>query len=103
MGAAGAGGTRSDESRDADLDLRRRRARYRAWHRGTREMDLVMGPFADAALSGMDERDLAAFEALLEVADGELYRWVTGGKPAPEHDTVLLRRLLAFRPGRTPE
>ena len=35
-----------------DIAIRRRRLRYRAWHRGTKEMDLVLGPFADAHLEG---------------------------------------------------
>lgn len=101
MGAGGADRSRSDEgaSADIDLDLRRRRARYRAWHRGTREMDLILGPFADAALPDMGEGDLAAFEALLEVPDGDLYLWVTGGAPPAEHDGQLLRRLREFHEG----
>ena len=50
----------------AGLDVRRRRVLFRAWRRGLREMDLVMGRFADVNLPGMDEADLSEFERLLE-------------------------------------
>jgi antitoxin CptB len=65
--------TRSSEG----LDERRRRLLYRTWHRGTREMDLIMGCFADAEIGTMSEADVAELERLSEVADGELYAWVS--------------------------
>lgn len=102
MSGAGFGVPRENEdaSARADLDLRRRRARYRAWHRGTREMDLIMGPFADAALPGMDESHLDTFEALIQAPDGDLYRWIAGDERAPgEYETPLLDRLRAFHAG----
>ena len=66
----------------ADLDPRRRRALFRAWHRGTREMDLLLGPFADAHIAPLGDHDLADFEALMEVPDDELYTWIVGRVPA---------------------
>jgi antitoxin CptB len=85
-----------------DLDPRRRRALVRSWRRGTREMDLVLGEFADAEIDRLNDQELAAYEALLDVADAELFQWITGEKPVPEvHDTPLLRRLVASR--RLPE
>lgn len=79
------------------LDLRRRRLRFRAWHRGMREVDLLLGRFADASLATLDETDLASFEALLEVPDRQVLAWVTGESNVPaEADSQLLRRLLAF-------
>ena len=62
------------------LDPRRRRALFRAWHRGTREMDLLLGRFADAHIADLSERDLADFEALMEVPDRRLFAWVTGAR-----------------------
>ena len=59
-----------------DLDIRRRRAAFRASHRGTKEMDLMMGRYADARLAGMDEAALAHFEALIEEPDPLLQRWL---------------------------
>jgi antitoxin CptB len=80
-----------------DLDLRRRRARYRAWHRGIREMDLIMGAFADAEAATMSASDLAVFERLLEVPDPDIYAWITGEAEVPrDYDGPLFQRLVAF-------
>jgi antitoxin CptB len=85
------------------LDLRRRRARYRAWHRGMREMDLIMGPFADAQVAAMGEADLDAFERLIEVPDRDLYGWIIGDDAAPEdYDTAVFRRLKRFHASKAP-
>ena len=81
----------------ADLDPRRRRTLFRAWHRGIREMDLIMGRFADAEIGVMSDADLDLFEALIEVPDRDLFRWLVGEEPAPaNYDTALFRRLKAF-------
>ena len=81
----------------ADLDVRRRRVLFRAWHRGTREMDVLMGRFADAQIGTMSEVDLAEFERLIEASDRDLFRWLTGEDEVPPHyDTALFRRLRAF-------
>ncbi|WP_309084535.1 succinate dehydrogenase assembly factor 2 [Chelativorans sp.] len=80
----------------ADLDPRRRRVLMRAWRRGMREMDLVLGGFADAHIDALSDRELAEFEALLDVPDATLLHWVTGEKPPAEpHDTLLLKRIRA--------
>ena len=55
-----------------DIDSRRRRAAYRANHRGTKEMDWVLGRYADAALAGMSAETLALFEQLLTLPDPDL-------------------------------
>jgi len=91
------GTTRSSEG----LDARRRKLLFRAWHRGMREMDLIMGRFADAAIGQLSEDELAEFEALIEVPDRQLLAWVTGEADAPtEYDTALFRRLCDFNHGR---
>lgn len=59
-----------------DLDTRRRRALYRASHRGTKEMDLLMGPFAEARLQHMDETLLLCFERLLAEEDPDIQSWI---------------------------
>jgi antitoxin CptB len=59
-----------------DLDLRRRRASYRAAHRGTKEMDALVGRYADAKLPHLDGEDLHRFEELLAVADPTLQAWI---------------------------
>ena len=81
----------------AGLDVRRRRILFRAWHRGIREMDLLMGRFADAEIATMPEPDLDEFERLIEVPDRDLFRWITGEGEAPSnYDTAVFRRLKAF-------
>ncbi|MGW9328908.1 FAD assembly factor SdhE [Bosea sp. NPDC055594] len=87
------GSTRSS----ADLDPRRRKILFRAWHRGMRETDLIMGRFADAEIGGLSEADLDEFERLIEVLDRDLLSWITGEAEVPEnYDSVLFRRLKAF-------
>ena len=81
----------------ADLDVRRRKILFRAWHRGTREMDLLMGRFANAALAGMSEAELDEFERLIDVPDPDLFGWIIGEADAPAaYDTPVLRQLKAF-------
>ena len=83
------------------LDARRRRLLFRAWHRGMREMDLIMGKFADAEIGEMSEADLDVFEQLSDVPDPELYDWIANNTEVPQqHDTALLKRLRAFHHGK---
>ncbi len=78
----------------ATLDERRRRILFRAWRRGVREMDLVMGRFADAYLPAMSEAELGEFERLLDVPDPQALAWIIGGEPPPrEFDTPLFAGL----------
>ncbi len=78
----------------AGLDARRRRILFRAWRRGMREMDLVMGHFADAELPAMSAAELDEFERLLDAPDPALLAWITGEEPTPaDYDTPLLARL----------
>jgi len=80
----------------AGLDARRRRVLFRARRRGLREMDLVLGQFADMNLTTMGEADLDEFERLLDAPDPQVLAWITGEEaPPPDFDTPLLRRLRA--------
>ena len=79
-------------------DPRRKRALFRAWHRGTREMDLVMGRFADREIWNLSERDLAEFERLLDLPEADVFGWVSGQLSPPAGiDPGLLARLGEFR------
>jgi antitoxin CptB len=79
------------------LDERRRKLLFRAWRRGVREMDLIVGRFADVYIDKFDEPSLDQFERLIEVPNAELYAWVTGDETAPaEHDSAVLRALIGF-------
>jgi antitoxin CptB len=81
-----------------DETNRRQRLRFRSWHRGTREMDLLMGSFADAHIATFAPENLARYEAILELADPDLYSWITGAAPVPpEHDNEVMRLLCAHR------
>jgi antitoxin CptB len=85
-------------STEDPTDIRRKRLLFRAWHRGTREADLILGSFAEKHLRGFDDRDLDDFAALLEVTDADLFDWISGrARPPPEHDTDVTRLLLAFQ------
>lgn len=87
------GTTRTTEG----LDPARRRALYRSWRRGTREMDLLMGRFADAEIDRFDDVEFGQFEALIEVPDRDLFAWISGAAETPaDYDTEILRRLKAF-------
>ena len=81
-----------------ELSMRRRRLRYRAWHRGTKEMDLVLGPFCDAHLPGYDMPELDRLEALMDEEDTDLLKWVMGQEPVPPGaDAELLSTIIAYR------
>lgn len=85
------------ELSSASLSPERRRALYRAWHRGTREMDLLLGRFADMRLAALSQEDFAAFEALMEAQDREVFAWLTDAAPVPDnYNTGLYRSLKAF-------
>jgi antitoxin CptB len=80
------------------MDDRRKMLRFRAWRRGFREIDLILGRFADRKLAELDAAGLDAFERLLEAPDQEVYDWITGQAQAPpEHDTPTLALIRAFR------
>lgn len=73
-------------------ETRLKRLRIRSWRRGTKEMDLLLGPFADAVLPTLEGPALDAFEALLNENDRDLYAWISGAAPmAAEHSEALGR------------
>jgi antitoxin CptB len=80
-----------------DLDPRRRRVLFRAWHRGTREMDLLLGRFADATIADLSDAELDVFEQLMEVPDRDLFSWITGTAETPKNwSGPVLDRIVAF-------
>ncbi|MGB8578147.1 MAG: succinate dehydrogenase assembly factor 2 [Pseudolabrys sp.] len=82
------------------LDPRRRRLLFRCWHRGIREMDLVLGRFADAQLASLADRELDELERWLDVPDQQIFAWVNGMEPVPaNYETALFRRLRDFHNG----
>ena len=80
-----------------DIETRRKRLRFRSWHRGTKELDLLLGGFADSELGAMDTPELDLYEALLEVPEPALYAWLSRqAAPPPDYDHEVMRRLIAF-------
>jgi antitoxin CptB len=82
-------------------DETKKRLSYRAWHRGTKEMDLILGRFADKRLESLSPEELKHFERLISYPDTQLYLWITGREPIPvEADSPLLQeiRMSATKP-----
>lgn len=86
------------------LDTRRRRILFRATHRGMQETDRLVGGFVTARVAGFSEDELAAIERILELVDADLADWLLGRTPVPpEHDTPMLRRMLAAAHAGSPD
>mgnify|MGYP000888424354 FL=1 len=82
------------------MDARLKRMRMRSWRRGTKEMDLILGPWADERLAGMDAAALDLCDLLLEENDQDLYPWVSGAQPCPAQYLDLLSEISAFAKAR---
>ena len=80
------------------MNERKRKLKFRAQRRGFREMDLIMGQFADAHIAAMSDAELDEFERLLATPDWDVYAWIIGNKPVPPNYTgPVLDQLLGFR------
>lgn len=89
-----------NEPQPTDPEIRKRRLLFRAWHRGTREMDLLLGRFADSEIGQLSDGEIAAFEKLLDAPEPDIYHWIMDTMPAPgEYDAALLRRIRQFHLG----
>jgi antitoxin CptB len=83
----------------ADLDPRRRRILYRCWHRGIREMDLVLGQFAEDHIATLSEDQLDELENIMAEEDQDLVQMVTGSLAVPEKfQTPLFEKITSYRP-----
>lgn len=79
-------------------EARLKKLKFRAWRRGFREADLILGPFADQHVAGFSPDLLDEFERLLEAPDQDLYAWITDRSPTPpEWDGELMARIKQFR------
>lgn len=80
---------------------RLRRLRFRSAHRGSRELDIMFGRFADTWLTRLSEAQLDRYEDLLNVEDPRIYGWLIGSEtPPPEydHDVFALLRQASMAP-----
>jgi antitoxin CptB len=82
---------------DGTREIRLKRLRIRSWRRGTREMDLILGRFADTAMASLTAAELDLYEAFLEENDHDLYAWVSGSAGVPPHHAAILARIVAAR------
>ncbi|MDS7597262.1 succinate dehydrogenase assembly factor 2 [Agrobacterium tumefaciens] len=83
----------------ADLEARRKRILYRCWHRGIREMDLVLGQFAEDNIDSLSEEQLDELEVIMAEEDQDLIQMVTGAAAIPEKfRTPLFEKIISYRP-----
>lgn len=81
-----------------NLELRIKRLRYRSWHRGIKEMDIILGQFADAHLRDLTAVELDEYESILSHNDHQLYGWITGRIETPEEvDSILFQRIASTK------
>jgi len=76
------------------LETRRKRLKFRSWHRGIKEADLILGHFADEHLDALSVEQLDRYEILLREPDADLVAWITGDRPAPEEHQSDVMTLL---------
>ncbi|TYC66197.1 succinate dehydrogenase assembly factor 2 [Stappia sp. BW2] len=89
-------GTQVDPN-GGERDSRRKKILFRCWHRGMKEMDLLLGGFADAEIDNLSDEELRELEHLLTAYDQDLYAWMTGRTPLPpEWDGPLYRRIIVY-------
>lgn len=70
------------------------RLKFRSWRRGFRELDLILGPWADENVAKLNNEDLDAYEAILAAADWDVFYWITQNRqPDPEQSESLIKRL----------
>lgn len=94
----------TDDTDALPLDPRRRKLRFRSWHRGMREVDLILGPFADARIASLTAEELDQYEELLDRPDTILLPYLLGQVPVSElNDQTMLRAVIAFRPTALPD
>lgn len=80
-----------------NISIKRKRLIFRSWHRGTREIDLLLGRFADTHLPGYSERQLALYERFLANSDPDIYNWITGQEPLPPAEASdVVDELISF-------
>lgn len=84
--------------RDIEIGIRRKRLKFRSWHRGMREIDLILGSFADRHVGDFDPDQLSQFERILELEDPLLYAWISGKQTPPAgQNSAVMKMLLNFK------
>jgi len=81
------------------IDVRRKRLRFRSWHRGSKEADILLGNFAERRLAALTPEQLDRYETLIGEQDIDLVSWITGNQPVPaefDHDVMALLQTLDY-------
>ena len=79
------------------LSARRKKILFRAWHRGMREMDLLLGQFADAMIGDLTEEQLDTLELLMELPDRDVLAWLTNEKETPtNYQSDVFEKIVMF-------
>jgi antitoxin CptB len=76
-------------------EIRLKRLKMRSWRRGMKEMDLILGPFADRGLADLSASEIELYEELQDENDQELYRWFSGQIAAPDRFVALVDKIKA--------
>ncbi|MEZ5757140.1 MAG: succinate dehydrogenase assembly factor 2 [Emcibacteraceae bacterium] len=85
--------------KNEDINIRRKRLKFRSWHRGIKEADILLGSFADQFLDQMTLEQLDLYENLLREADSDLVAWITNDSPSPEqydHDVMKMLKSIDY-------
>lgn len=82
--------------RKMDRANRLKRLKIRAWRRGTKEMDLILGKFTDAQAADMSDEMLDHLEVFMEENDHDLYQWISGQTPAPQAFDKLVKDIAQY-------
>ncbi|MBT5074141.1 MAG: succinate dehydrogenase assembly factor 2 [Kordiimonadaceae bacterium] len=72
-------------NKEESIEIRRKRLKFRSWHRGIKEADILLGSFADRFLEKMTVSQLDLYENLLREADSDIVAWITNDREPPEH------------------
>ncbi len=90
--------TTTDGKADETTEIRRKRLRYHSWHRGTKELDLVLGQFAAKYLPDLTVAELDLYEAIVNENEYDIYAWLARREAPPlEHDNHIMKMILDFR------
>ncbi|MCH2037688.1 MAG: succinate dehydrogenase assembly factor 2 [Rickettsiales bacterium] len=80
-----------------ERELLVKKLRYRTWHRGCKETDILLGKFSDQYIADFDDTQLMQLKEICEVDDWDLYAWITGSKPIPEeYNNEVMQLILKF-------
>ena len=75
----------------------KKRLIYQSWHRGIKEADLILGPFADKYISEFSEEELYDYARILEIPDNDFLRWIFHQEPPPEElNSTIMQRLVEY-------